>query len=174
MGLIQFVKDAGEKLLDRFTGDSEEEKAAKKAAEEAAAAADTMAANAATGRALHGLVQKMGFSVENFGVGFTDGRATLSGVVPSQDVREKIVLVVGNTAGVAEVDDQLEVKGPPPAVMYTVAKGDSLSKIAKEHYGDPMKYPVIFEANRPMLSHPDKIYPGQVLRIPPIDGAPLA
>jgi nucleoid-associated protein YgaU len=52
---------------------------------------------------------------------------------------------------------------------YTVVKGDSLSKIAKEFYGDAMKYPVIFEANKPMLSHPDKIYPGQMLRIPPLD-----
>jgi nucleoid-associated protein YgaU len=47
-----------------------------------------------------------------------------------------------------------------------VVKGDTLSKIAKAVYGDPMKYPAIFEANKPMLSHPDKIYPGQVLRIP--------
>ena len=44
--------------------------------------------------------------------------------------------------------------------------GDTLSKIAKEMYGDANKYPVIFEANKPMLKDPDKIYPGQVLRIP--------
>ena len=48
-----------------------------------------------------------------------------------------------------------------------MVKGDTLSKVAKEFYGNANKYPVIFEANRPMLSHPDKIYPGQVLRIPP-------
>jgi hypothetical protein len=52
---------------------------------------------------------------------------------------------------------------------YTVEKGDTLSKIAKEMYGNAGKYPVIFEANQPMLKHPDKIYPGQVLRIPPLD-----
>jgi nucleoid-associated protein YgaU len=52
---------------------------------------------------------------------------------------------------------------------YTVQKGDTLSKIAKEMYGNAGKYPVIFEANQPMLKHPDKIYPGQVLRIPPLD-----
>jgi len=54
----------------------------------------------------------------------------------------------------------------PEARYYTVAKGDTLSKISKEMYGDPNKYPQIFEANKPMLGHPDKIYPGQVLRIP--------
>jgi nucleoid-associated protein YgaU len=50
---------------------------------------------------------------------------------------------------------------------YTVVKGDTLSKISKEFYGNPNKYPQIFEANKPMLTHPDKIYPGQLLRIPP-------
>ena len=48
-----------------------------------------------------------------------------------------------------------------------MVKGDTLSKIAKEHYGNANLYNKIFEANRPMLSHPDKIYPGQKLRIPP-------
>ena len=54
------------------------------------------------------------------------------------------------------------------AQFHTVESGDTLGKIAKNYYGDAMKYPVIFEANKPMLSHPDKIYPGQVLRIPPL------
>jgi nucleoid-associated protein YgaU len=49
-----------------------------------------------------------------------------------------------------------------------VQRGDTLSKLAKAHYGDAMKYPLIFEANKPMLADPDKIYPGQVLRIPPL------
>ena len=65
------------------------------------------------------------------------------------------------------MDDRIEVVTPEPeAAMYTVVPGDSLSKIALAHYGDAMKYPMIFEANRPMLEDPDKIYPGQVLRIP--------
>ena len=71
--------------------------------------------------------------------------------------------------GVEAVDNRLEVVNPEPAAtFYTVVRGDTLSKIAKEHYGNAMKYPVIFEANKPMLKHPDKIYPGQVLRIPPL------
>ena len=177
MGLIQFVKDAGSKLADMFDKDDEKQEAARKAAKEASDAALARdAKNAATGRALHALVVKMGLASEDLGVGFDDGRVTLSGTVPSQEVREKIILVVANTHGVSEVDDQLTVVEPKPeATLYTVVRGDSLSKIAKAHYGDAMKYPVIFEANRPMLSDPDKIYPGQVLRIPPLDegGAPL-
>jgi nucleoid-associated protein YgaU len=95
--------------------------------------------------------------------------------VKEQAVREKIVLAVGNTTGISKVDDRLQVvvekaaaPKAPEAKYYTVVKGDSLSKIAKAQYGDAMKYPVIFEANKPMLKDPDKIYPGQVLRIPPI------
>ena len=69
-----------------------------------------------------------------------------------------------------EVDDQLEMAGAAPEpVFYTVQRGDTLSGIAKEQYGNAMKYPMIFEANRPMLKDPDRIYPGQVLRIPPLD-----
>jgi nucleoid-associated protein YgaU len=95
--------------------------------------------------------------------------------VKAQSVREKIVLTVGNTTGISKVDDRMELvvekaaaPKEPDAKYYTVVKGDSLSKIAKAQYGDAMKYPVIFEANKPMLKDPDKIYPGQVLRIPPI------
>ena len=69
--------------------------------------------------------------------------------------------------GVAKVDDKMTVENPQPKSNYdTVVSGDILSKISKEHYDDANKYPVIFEANQPMLKSPDKIYPGQVLRIP--------
>ena len=89
------------------------------------------------------------------------------GTVAAQDVREKVILVVGNTAGVESVHDNLAVDKPEPeAKFYTVVRGDTLSKIAKEFYGNANKYPKIFEANKPMLKDPDKIYPGQVLRIP--------
>jgi nucleoid-associated protein YgaU len=68
---------------------------------------------------------------------------------------------------VAKVDDQMTVaQSAPAATFYEVKAGDSLSKIAKSVYGDAnaMK---IFEANKPMLTDPNKIYPGQQLRIPP-------
>ena len=51
-------------------------------------------------------------------------------------------------------------------VFHTVKKGENLSAIAKHYLGDAGRYREIFEANRPMLSDPDKIYPGQSLRIP--------
>ncbi len=97
-----------------------------------------------------------------------DGKVVLKGKAKNQAEAEKAIIAAGNTPGVGEVESHIEIEETaPPAVFYTVKSGDTLSKIAKEHYGDAMKYPVIFEANKPMLSDPDKIYPGQTLRIPP-------
>jgi nucleoid-associated protein YgaU len=113
-------------------------------------------------------VRKLGLEVERLNIDVKGDTATVHGKVASQREKEKVVLAVGNTEGIAKVDDRLEVvKKEPEAKFYTVKSGDSLSKIAKEFYGDPMKYPSIFEANKPLLSDPNKIYPGQVLRIPP-------
>jgi nucleoid-associated protein YgaU len=93
----------------------------------------------------------------------------VAGQVSEQDTKEKVLLCCGNVAGVAAVNDMLTVASPAPeAQFHTVVSGDNLSKIAKKFYGDANKYPAIFEANKPMLSHPDKIYPGQALRIPPL------
>lgn len=152
MGLIDFVKGAGAKIfgIDSFKEEAEANKRAKEAA-------------------LVAQVKTLGLKVQDLDIGFADSIASVRGTTPSQQEREKIVLVVGNTEGVAQVDDQLLVEVPEPeGVYYTVKRGDSLSKIAKTQYGDPMKYPVIFEANKPMLTNPDLIYPGQVLRIPPL------
>jgi nucleoid-associated protein YgaU len=103
-------------------------------------------------------------------VRFESGVCYVGGTVASQEDREKVILACGNVVGVARVEDSIEVENPKPgATLYTVQSGDTLSKIAKAHYGDASKYPVIFEANRPLLEDPDKIYPGQVLRIPKLD-----
>ena len=98
--------------------------------------------------------------VSKVGLGNTNITATVDG--------DKITLAAGNIEGVASVDDQITVTGPvvKAAVFVTVVKGDTLSAISKRVYGDANKYNKIFEANKPMLSHPDKIYVGQVLRIP--------
>ncbi|MDJ0920410.1 MAG: peptidoglycan-binding protein LysM [Henriciella sp.] len=96
-------------------------------------------------------------------------KVKLEGKVPDQATKEKIILAAGNVSGISEVEDTMKMKsrkGAGDPVFYTVRSGDSLSKIAKKMYGDAMRYPDIFEANTPMLTHPDKIYPGQVLRIP--------
>ena len=156
MGLFDFVKEAGEKLTDLAGGILGRDEAA---------AADAGPQIEKSGRG-------MGIPVENLSIGVEGDVATVSGTTESQADRERVVLVTGNTKGVAQVDDRIEVQTPePPARFHTVVRGDTLSKIAKEYYGNAMKYPAIFEANRPMLTDPDKIYPGQVLRIPNEDSA---
>jgi nucleoid-associated protein YgaU len=96
-------------------------------------------------------------------------RVILKGRVKDRETAEKIIVAAGNNEGVSEVESRLEIErdDKPKSRMYTVKSGDTLSKIAREFYGEASKYPQIFEANRPMLEDPDKIYPGQVLRIPP-------
>jgi len=63
-------------------------------------------------------------------------------------------------------DKSLPSADNPYAQHYEVKKGDTLSKIAEEFYGDARLYPKIFEANRDILKDPNKIRPGQKLRIP--------
>ena len=96
---------------------------------------------------------------------------TVSGKAASTEEAEKIALTVGNSMGVSQVANNITVEKPAPeAKMYTVQKGDNLSKIAEAQYGKGKanEYHRIFEANKPMLKSPDLIYPGQVLRIPPL------
>jgi nucleoid-associated protein YgaU len=95
------------------------------------------------------------------------GRVVLKGKAKNRAEAEKAIVAAGNTPGVGEVEAHIDIEDEPnQSVFYTVKSGDTLSKIAKAHYGDAAKYPVIFEANTPMLNDPDKIYPGQTLRIP--------
>lgn len=157
MGLFAFIKDAGEKLL----GMGE--------AKAATPLADPAAANAAAGKAIENYITKMNLTAENLKVGFNGatGEVTVSGKAATQEIKEKILLCCGNVKGVASVVDQMTVaeKAAEPR-FYTVVSGDTLSKISKQHYGNANLYMKIFEANKPMLAHPDKIYPGQTLRIP--------
>jgi nucleoid-associated protein YgaU len=125
------------------------------------------AAEAPAPEALKKEIEDLGLGAEGVEVKVEGDKVVLAGRAPSQEVREKVILAVGNVAGVAAVEDAVET--PEPAaepVFHTVVKGDSLWKISEKTLGSGARYNEIFEANRPMLSHPDKIYPGQVLRIP--------
>jgi nucleoid-associated protein YgaU len=134
-----------------------------------AAAAPTPEVEPLRASALLAHVKALGLKYNNLTVKTSGDTVTIEGEVASQEDAEKIALAVGNVEGVKVVDDRLKVATPAPSATYhTVEKGDTLSKIAQAVYGDMMKYPIIFEANKPMLTDPDKIYPGQVLRIPAI------
>lgn len=158
MGLFSFLKKAGSDIFK-----SKEEKAAEAAAEAAAMKQQRLAA-------LRGVVDGLALPITDLDLELDDDKVTVYGQTESQADKEKVVLALGNVAGIATIDDRISVVKPAPqAQFYEVRSGDSLSKIAKAHYGDPMKYPVIFEANKPMLKDPNLIYPGQVLRIPALE-----
>ena len=165
MGLFSFIKDAGAKIFG--IGKTNAEEAAEAAAD--AATAKLRREEAAASK-LEETVCDLQLQVEDLDIKILDDMATITGMAYDQATKEKVVLVVGNSNGIATVDDQMTVEHTEPeAQFHTVVKGDTLGKIAKTYYGNAMKYPVIFEANKPMLKDPDLIYPGQVLRIPALD-----
>ena len=145
MSIFSFLKEAGEKILDALTP-----------------------GNANADEVLKKHISEVGLGNPNITATVEGDKVTLTGEVASQEEKEKIILAAGNIAGVGSVDDQITVTGPAAAAarFVTVEKGDTLSAISKRVYGDPNKYQKIFDANKPMLKDVNKIYPGQVLRIP--------
>jgi len=153
-------------IFDFFTGKS-------KAAPAPAGATDAAAAPA---EALAKELEKLGFDVSTVDIEVAGDKVTLNGAVNSREELEKIVLAVGNTKGVAQVENNLiapDHDPSQPSGIHIVVAGDTLWKVAAAHYGDGSRFNEIFEANRPLLSHPDKIYPGQRLRIPGASGEAL-
>ncbi len=136
MGLWNFVKGAGKSL---FGGeDAKNEDALKKEVEE------------------------LGVSTEGLDIKVKGDKVTVSGGSMSTEEKEKVILAVGNVDGIAEVEADVDTE----TLFHTVEKGDTLWAVSQKTLGDGGRYNEIFEANKPMLTHPDKIYPGQVLRIP--------
>ena len=147
MSIWSFVKEAGEKILDAITP-----------------------GNANADEVLKDHISKVGLGNPNIQTEVDGGTVIVKGEVASQEEKEKILVTLGNIEGVEKVDDQMTVASSAPAAteskFYEVKKGDTLSKISKEMYGDANKYQKIFDANKPMLKDVNKIYPGQKLRIP--------
>ncbi len=154
MGLLDFLKDSGENLFGGRKGSE----------------ADAIREK---------LNKELGSAIDGLGVMYNDGRVELHGTARSNAVREKAALIAGNVKGVRYVDDDnLKVAGQkaaapgtapaaaPKTEYYTIESGDTLSKIADRFYGDPQKYQELFEANREVIQDPDKIYPGQKIRVP--------
>lgn len=165
MGLIYFLKEAGEKLI--HAGPARENAEAQ---QPQPSHADIRDKERTLERAMIDYMAEQNLPIENITVAYDSATSvvTVTGSAPDQATREKIILCCGNVQGVAQVNDQINVAagGPEEARWYEVKSGDTLSRIAQTVYGDSNRYSAIFEANKPMLTDPDKIYPGQMLRIP--------
>jgi nucleoid-associated protein YgaU len=158
MGLISFLKNAGAKIFNKPEAVAEVDK----------------------GVVIMNHLKSFGFDTDEIKAEVNNEVVILTGRVDSIPLKNKIVVAAGNVEGISRVEDRMVVLPPgneipvilpeePEKQFYTVVSGDSLSKIARHFYGNANKYPLIFEANTPMLTHPDKIYPGQVLVIPPVE-----
>ena len=156
--IIDFIKSAGENLWDKITGeDKDREKA----------------------EVIIQFIKGLGIDISDLSADVEKDSVIIRGTTKTQEDREKVILAAGNVKGVSHVKDEIKVipekkdgeeskedgSNIEPR-FYTVVKGDTLSKIALKYYGDANKYHSIFEANTPMLKDPNKIYPGQNLRIP--------
>jgi nucleoid-associated protein YgaU len=143
MGLFDFVRDIGKKI---FGSDAE------------------------AGEKIKAEIESTNPGVSNLDVQYEpqSGTVTLSGNAESAVAMQKAVLMAGNVQGVSQV----EVAGlQHPAEQerveyYIIERGDTLSKIARQFYGDANKYPRIFEANREVIKDANLIFPGQKIRIP--------
>ena len=138
MGLLNFIKDAEKSFFG--------------VAEAAEPDADVLKAE----------IDKLGLDASGLDISVDCDTVSVDGNAVSQEMKEKIILAVGNVEGVAGVEDNAGGGG----TFHTVVRGNTLSAIAKKTLGSANRYPENFEANKPMLTHPDKIYPDQVLRIP--------
>ena len=144
MGLFDFVKDIGKKL---FPPKAKPEDAAAKIRQE---------------------IESAGLGIVGLQVAYAEGKVTLAGECPSAEAMQKAVLIAGNVQGVSEVSIS-GLKVPPPkekVEYYIIVKGDTLSKIAKQYYGDASKWKAIHEANRDLIANPDLIQIGWALKIP--------
>jgi nucleoid-associated protein YgaU len=164
MGVFDFVKSVGASLTKGV-----------KDALTAAAKPNVAPMAPPPAEAIKAHIVDLGLDMKDFDIRVEGDKVILGGAAASDEIREKVILAAGNMLGVGQVEEDIKVPDSGPASrFYTVKKGDNLSKIAKAEYGDANKYKAIFEANKPMLSHPDKIYPGQVLRIPPLEAQAAA
>lgn len=159
MGLFSFLSDKGKKLAssggDNYASSSTN-----------AATAVMQEAQAAV---IKQHVQQTGLNIQGLDVRFDgNGKLVMNGQAASKADYEKAALIAGNVMGVSQVDSQVSFpdSGEADAQTYEVQSGDTLSKIAKQFYGDANQYNKIFEANQPMIKDADEIYPGQMLRIP--------
>ena len=143
MGLFDYVSDIGKKLF----GDDDDD----------------------AGEKVREYIEEDNPGVEGLKVNVEDGVAKVSGKAKDQSAFEKAILMAGNVFGVSRVEAaELETPDTPTANVeyYEIKSGDTLWAVSSKFLGSGARYTEIFEANREVIKDPDKIYPGQKIRIP--------
>ena len=145
MGLFDFAKDMGRQLFDT---------------------------DAEAGDNIRSHLEIKMTGISNLDVQFDDGVATICGDCVNEATRNSAVLLAGNVQGVTKVvADDLTFPAPveeekEKVEYYEIVSGDTLGAIAKRFYGNASKYTRIHEANKELIPDPNKIYPGQKIKIP--------
>ena len=141
MGLFDFVSEIGHKIFGKDDDPSEKMKE---------------------------YIEEENPGVENLEIEVVDEVAILKGTASSAEAMEKAVLMAGNVKGIKEVSvaGLASPEQTEEVEFYTIEKGNTLWGIAKKFYGNGSKYTQIFEANKEVIKDPDRIFPGQKIRIP--------
>ena len=160
MGIFNFLKAAGKNILTRSELNK---KSRNRSNSELKARKEGM---------LEGLIYNADLKIKDLDVELNGDKLTVYGETSIAEHRQKAVLILGNVAGISEVDNRISLTIEDPEEeqyeIYEVQSGDSLSKIAKRYYNDPLKYHIIFEANKHIIEDPNLIYPGQQIVLPKI------
>ena len=143
MGLFDFAKDIGAKIFgDKEPPESQADK-------------------------IKNHIETDNPGITDLQVAVNEGVVSLGGEAKSGEALEKAVLLAGNVKGVEKVMAvTVKAADEPEVEYYEIKSGDTLSAIARKYYGDAKQYPRLFEANREVIKDPDKIYPGQKIRVP--------
>jgi nucleoid-associated protein YgaU len=141
MGLFDFVSDIGNKIFGK------DEDPSKKLTE---------------------YVEEENPGIEDLSIEVVDEVAVIKGTTDSAEAMEKAVLMAGNVKGIKEVkvDNLTSPEQTEEIEYYTIEKGDTLWKVASKFYGKGNLYTQIFEANKEVIKDPNRIFPGQKIRIP--------
>jgi nucleoid-associated protein YgaU len=159
MAIIEFIKEAGESLLNKRAGNVFRNVAAEQHEQQFMS---------------HAMLQYIRLQdaldvPDDLVVAFDvdDGLVSLDGTPPDEETHELIVLLAGNVAGVEAVDDDMKTARPGAhSRLHVVKDGETAASIAREHYGDAKLGRRIMDANRPVLRSSRDLRPGLTVRLP--------
>lgn len=162
MSLFSFIKDAGIKIKELPETGAHAAAQSKEKGE-----TDTPKPNPAAAERLKQLLKEYQLEVKGLSLHVDDESISVSGQVKTQELKEKVILALGNVQGIAEVKEELTSgTKAEESFFHTVQPADTLKSISEKAFGDLGKEQLIIDANDPFLKSAKDIFPGMVLRIP--------